>query len=121
MKTTIYELLGMIKDGKAPKKIIHNNLIFDYADGGYYNSNYGFLFDNYYVEGMLDDEVEILETTLNTKNMNITGSKKIEHIKIDDKGRIAAESTGTYCYSLRQIDKTIIKKINEIINYINKE
>lgn len=30
MKITIYELLGLVKDGKAPKKIAYNSVILEY-------------------------------------------------------------------------------------------
>ena len=32
MKVTIYELLGMIKDGKIPKKIKYDNDIWEYIE-----------------------------------------------------------------------------------------
>lgn len=32
MKITIYELLGLVKDGKAPKKIAYNSVILKYAE-----------------------------------------------------------------------------------------
>jgi len=61
MKITIFELLGMIKDGKAPKKIKYLGKIYDYEDSDYFGSDYGYLFDRYNVSGILNDEVEILE------------------------------------------------------------
>ena len=38
MKTTIYELLGMVKDGKAPKKVKYKDKIYYYHEG--YDFNY---------------------------------------------------------------------------------
>ena len=35
MKITIYELLGLVKDGKAPEKIKYNDKIFDYNNTDY--------------------------------------------------------------------------------------
>ena len=32
MKITIYELIGLVKDGKAPEKIRYNNEIWKYDD-----------------------------------------------------------------------------------------
>lgn len=32
MKTTMYELLGMVKDGKAPKKIKYKNKIYEWKE-----------------------------------------------------------------------------------------
>ncbi len=35
MKITIYELLGLIKNGKAPKKIKYENMNYSLVDGQY--------------------------------------------------------------------------------------
>lgn len=63
MKITIYELLGLVKDGKAPKKIKYDGTIYEYSEND----------DFYYWEGLslyrefttngncLDKEVEIIE------------------------------------------------------------
>lgn len=67
MKITIYELLGLIKDGKAPKKIKYmgNIYVYNQKDKRYHNVNpkrldlsskFGDFNFNY-----LDDEVEILD------------------------------------------------------------
>ena len=61
MKTTIYELLGMIKDGKAPKKIIYDGEIWTYDKNDYANENNWDLFDEYVLTDILNDEVEILD------------------------------------------------------------
>ena len=64
MKITIYELLGMVKDGKAPKKIKYKNIIYqyDYEDEIYYykDSEISKMFFDYGFEN-LNDEVEIIE------------------------------------------------------------
>ena len=67
MKISVYELLGLIKDGKAPKKIKYLGNIYEYnkKDKRYHNvdpkrldlsSKFGDFNFNY-----LDDEVEILD------------------------------------------------------------
>ena len=43
---------------------------------------------------------------------------KISKIKIDELDRIQAPSTGNYVYKLTQKEKIIIKKINEVIDYV---
>lgn len=68
MKITIYELLGLVKDGKAPKKIKYIDKIFDYNSDDYrfwdeeYEC-YGYLTS--YIGNnslnILTDEIEILE------------------------------------------------------------
>lgn len=69
MKITIYELLGLIKDGKAPKKIKYRNKIYfrgwsDYMgdepiDEYYYDSEENSWNDELCLK--LDDEVKILD------------------------------------------------------------
>ena len=69
-----------------------------------------FLFDRLYEEDLnLNDEVEIIEE-----------EKRIEKIKIDEKDRIQALSTGNYVYKVNQPTKNIIYKINELVEEINK-
>lgn len=65
MKITIYELLGLIKDGKAPKKIKYkshywkyNERADDYIDE---DEDYVFSCSNYDITSMLDGEAEVLE------------------------------------------------------------
>ena len=63
MKITIYELLGLVKDGKAPSKIKYNSMIFEY-NNNYYRSENGFILEDYCeLTISLNDEVEILEDT----------------------------------------------------------
>lgn len=64
MKITIYELLGLIKDDKAPKKIKYNNTIYKYSsvDEFYYTDSAWSLYREFPENGnCLNDEVEILE------------------------------------------------------------
>ena len=63
MKITMYELLGMVKDGKAPKKVIYDGNLWEFnkdfnqyqtkKDGGNLWNGYNF--------NILNDEVEIIE------------------------------------------------------------
>ena len=66
MKVSLYELLGMIKDNKAPKKIKGRlNKVFIYDDyfTDYVDENGGLLFYHLmiYRDKCLNDEVEIIE------------------------------------------------------------
>ena len=67
MKTTVYGLLGMVKDGKIPKKIMFNDYEYLYHDKehGYcrsaYDGTYICMDSEYYLFDILNDEVEILE------------------------------------------------------------
>lgn len=62
MKINMYELLGLIKDNKAPKKVIYEDelLFYDSIMNDYYNydGNHS-LFHG--VSRWLDDKVEIIE------------------------------------------------------------
>lgn len=61
---SIYELLGMVKDGKAPKKIKYEYLIYELTPerNNYYCKNEMRWFTNEINSlGVLNDEVEILD------------------------------------------------------------
>lgn len=106
MKITIYELLGLIKDRKAPEKIRYDGTIYEYSEND----------DFYYWEGLslyrefatngncLDNEVEIIEE-----------DKMIEKITVREKtlGFPNGEWTA------RNMDKVFAIKINELIDEIN--
>ena len=113
MKITIYELLGLIKDGKEPKKIKYRQNIFEFIHGlddykpddiKKYHGNY--LFHYLFEEevNFLNDEVEIIEEL-----------KKIEKITVREKtlGFPNGEWTA------RNMDKAFAIKINELIDEIN--
>lgn len=75
MKITIYELLGLVKDGKAPKKIKFRNEIYEYKnniENGFIDyvgiekeTNVNFYLSshigNNYISDIFTDEVEIIE------------------------------------------------------------
>lgn len=67
MKITIYELLGLIKDGKAPLKIKYKNYCYKWTGDDYKTMKHGvetFLItgEEYdYVTEFLNDEIEVLE------------------------------------------------------------
>ena len=67
MKITIYELLGLVKEGKAPKKIKYNDYIYT-AKGNaiegfvdYCSEEDEWCFNHYVRYENLNDEIEILE------------------------------------------------------------
>ena len=82
MKITIYELLGLVKDGKAPKKIKYRDKIWEYTStimgtGYQYYSTFceewKTLQNEVYLEEYLNDYVEIIEEP-----------KKIEYEQIEE-------------------------------------
>lgn len=152
MKTTIYELLGMIKDNKAPKKIIYRENLWEYdiQDKDYWANSYDgteWLFDDYIISNILNDEVEILETTIKPDLGTIIGYKKgetdnagyigvvdkinedgsvclkqdkIEKIDITDKS-ICVKGTRFFRDKDIEIFQKLSMVINEIIDKLNKD
>lgn len=108
MKITMYELLGLVKDGKAPKKILYNNIELEYDKdtNDYYPYYDKYLFEYKFAEcvDFLEDEVEIVD------------DKKIEKITVREKtlGFPNGEWTA------RNMDKALAIKINELIDEISK-
>ena len=114
MKITMYELLGLVKDGKAPKKILLNGIAFEYQGDDYLykdeDKKEHWLFSTSYtdkyiwLENFLKAEVEIIEEP-----------NKIEKITVREKtlGFPNGEWTA------RNMDKAFAIKINELIDEIN--
>lgn len=113
-KITLYELMGLVKDGQAPKRIKLNEEIYTYQNDikdGYIDyvgvekeTNAQFYLSSYignnYISDIFNTEVEILEE-----------EKKIEKIDL-------SRSDGNI--SIISKENTIIQdKINEIIDEIN--
>ena len=101
MKITIYELMGLIKNGKAPKKIKYDGTLYEYSenDGFYYWKNLSLYRELFPKGNSWNEKVEIIE-----------GNNKIEKIEC------SVESW----FTPSQADIEIIKKVNELIDEINK-
>ena len=144
MKITMYELLGLVKDGKAPKRIRIRSVggVYDkefYFDGNIYMYKDKYeeyaMTDDISIEMSLNDEVEILEEE---KMVSIPES---EYLKWLDFKNIACQPCEEYCEekkipekldkrdfldnkTLDQVDADldfIIDKINEIIDYLKSK
>lgn len=116
MKITIYELLGLVKDGKAPKIIKLRNEIFEYKsniENGFIDyvgtekeTNTKFYLSSYignnYANDIFTDEVEIIEE-----------DKKIEKIEICTSGIMGFDG-------VENITSTLKNKMNELIDEVNK-
>ena len=139
MKTTIYELLGMIKDNKAPKTILFRGLQYEFDDvmNDYVSNNNNWLFDEYVITDILKDEVTILETTI-IYNQDAENQKNASYIKQDanmqdDKIEKVDEPYESCIFKTdyefaTELEKKIIdnielirKKQDEIINKLNGE
>lgn len=124
MKITMYELLGLVKDGKAPKKIKFRNEIYEYINNiedsiidyegieketgerFYLSSHIG----KNYISDIFTDEVEIIEET-----------KTIEKILIsmDDNSMPFVGNSQYKRLSYSETDLMMATKINELIDEIN--
>ena len=120
---TVYELLGLIKDGKAPKKIKYENNIYEFTNYDYRRVvteiERGFveywLIGNYNqdLQSLLNEKIEILE-----ENKPI-----IEKIEIEEDivcNKFVKNEYGAKCY-IKTHDKIVIEKLNQVIDYINRK
>lgn len=114
MKITIYELLGLIKDGKQPKKIKYSSCIMIYdvdesdyrtPEKDYYDADvktYKYLTDCIDLFTDLNDEVEIIEEP-----------KKVEYEQIEEL------TCNEYDFEKKTIN-SLIKNQRKLIDEINK-
>ena len=110
---TIYELLGLVKDGKAPDKIKYGNY---YC---YYNKEKNEYVDyagvsifawDYVVMNSLNNTVEIIED-----------NDKLEKIKWNEKeSRASRLGTDQEIEVLAKRTETLKKKIAELVDHVNK-
>lgn len=121
MKITMYELLGLVKDGKAPKKIKFRNEIYEYEnhikDGFidyvgieketnevFYLSSY---IGNNYISDIFTDEVEIIDDEEPKKIEKIA---RCDDIKMTHNGEL---------YKPTENEEILRIKVNELIDEIN--
>lgn len=121
MKITMYELLGMVKNGKAPKKIRIRSAsgVYDkkfYFDGDIYmyKDEYGehAMTDDISIEMSLNDEVEILE------------EKKIpEKIDIyeDEEGHYFIDKHCKKIYITCDEVNFMVEEFNQLIDYLKSK
>lgn len=104
MTITIYELLGLVKDGKAPKKIKYGNReYYLYDNKSYLTTDKTRFFDKIYFSD-LNEGIEILEEENKIEKLD-----EIIEIKSEDK-------FGSLIYEIKCIEA----KINQLIDEINK-
>lgn len=118
MKITMYELLGLVKDGKAPKKIAYNDIELEYdKDTKDYYPYYGkYLFEYKFADcvDFLNDEVEIIEEPKKIE--------KLEPVRGSDLADLTSKNVALKNNSLIELCKTLKNmnnKINELIDEIN--
>ena len=115
---SVYELLGLIKDGKAPKKIKFDDTEYKCGNGYYYriDNEIPKIFTNEYnIFLCLNDKVEILEEDkpiIEKINGGMVTSRAV-YTNFNDVFKDMSKSYET-------IDDIIIK-LNEVIDYINRK
>ena len=113
MKITIYELLGLIKEGKAPKKIDYYGDIYVFAGDDYSlndeRERWFITQYDYVLAKFMQEEVEVIE------------EKEIEKIIIsmDDDSMPYVTNNKYQKLSYSEVDLLFASKINELIDVIN--
>ena len=119
---TIYELLGLIKDGKAPKIVKWEDYIFSFYNDDYLCKNEDFV-KNRETNYLLCYLFSLPGSALNKKVEILEEDKHIiEKIKIEEDivcNKFIRNEYGSSCY-IKTHDRIIIEKLNEVIDYINK-
>ena len=138
MKISIYELLGLIKEGKAPKKIKGGNNIYiydefekDYVDDFYEDilkrktrHTGDILYLNYLCKKLGSGEYQNITKQLNYEveviEEIIEEEKKIEKISLNIEGDIIyCENGETHRFNTNKQNRYLANKINELIDLIN--
>jgi len=114
---TIYELLGLVKDGKAPKKIKYYDRKYVYDE---YEGEIGYVDKNIYPYKWFAKEIDCdLAKDLNDTVEIIEDNNKLENKKMFKLNKFVPSQeyimTDNELYML-----DIANKINELIDHINK-
>jgi hypothetical protein len=108
MKITIYELLGLIKDGKAPKKIVYDEGLYIFRDNDYYCNEYFRWFSQDILStDNLNDEIEIIEEVEDKEYEDI----EIISIDCEDDVRVTA-----LIFTINALIRNQQKIINQLEN-----
>lgn len=120
MKITMYELLGLVKDSKSPKKIKYGNVKLTYNEGCedyylYYGEGlFEYKFGN--CKNFLNDEVEIIEENkkfFKKLPNDYTGTIEVENGYIVEKEILDEEE--------KEYLSAIIRPFRDRVNYIAKK
>ena len=126
MKIDIYTLLGLVKNGKAPKKIKFKNEICEYESHGFIDyvgiekeTNIKFYLSshigNNYISDIFTDEVEIIEEPKKIE--------KLEPVRGSDLSDLTDKDMVLKNNALIELCKTLNNmnnKINELIDAVNE-
>ncbi len=119
MKINIYELLGMIKDGKAPKEIEYEGylLSWDNVDKDYYCEEYGNLFEYLFCEFQT---IELLNFKVEIQEAEKKIPEKLNNFTISV-GSVDESNIEEYIQKLFEQQYEIFNKINFIIDYLKSK
>ena len=114
---TIYELMGLVKDGKAPKRIKYNDAIYTLNFGRYYSDiKMNYLFDLFNRNFMDIDIPNLKVEILPEENDEWEDIEEINVDKENCKRFIEYDSeTGHHKYTIRLLDEYFSNKINQLI------
>lgn len=110
---TIYELLGLVKDGKAPEKINYLGIEYKFIYQDYKDESrdlYLFSEEIKDITDILNDTVEIIEDNDKLEKIEITG-EQIKTFYDGDTHFVGTNTKDRHFY---------IPILNKIINHINK-
>ena len=117
MKITMYELLGMVKDGKAPKRIIYDEYVYELNED---RENYEKEIDpittlnwDYIIMNCLNEKVEIIE-----KEKKIP--EKIE-IYEDEEGHYFIDNHWKKIYITCDEVNFMVEEFNQLIDYLKSK
>ena len=116
---SVYELLGLIKDSKAPKKIEYKGDTYIYAGDDYsINDNredWLITKYDYFLTNFLNEKVEIIEEKTIQENISRLSYQQIGTYQLDNNDILG------FIKALNEQFTKHGRKINEIVDYINKE
>ena len=107
MKITIYDLLGLVKDGKAPKEIKYKNFVYGWVQKYKTYTRYDITGKDLYITtNNLNDEVEIIDEAKEDK------IQKIYHCET------SLTQNKVEIFITENLNQ-MVDKINELIDEIN--
>ena len=136
MKITIYELLGLVKDDKAPKKIKFRNEIYEYKNNiedGFIDyvgiekeTNVNFYLSshigNNYISDIFTDEIEIIEEPKKIEKIDVALLGQCDNWLRCPTNKVTKQDLELNPYIIDNIRENTLyfqRKINELIDEIN--
>lgn len=129
MKVTIYELLGLIKDGKAPEKIKYQDYCWEWTGDDYETRKFGvqkFLITGQeytWVTDFLKDEIEIIEEDKKIEKLDVELLGQCDNWLRCPTNKVTKQDIELNPYIIDTIRENTLEfqhKINEIIEIVNE-